>query len=406
MNPHLREIWRGFALSVTAIVMIAVFATLTAAVPVQLRTVPHQQQVPADPALPGRYKVGRITYALYRTVNGAQRPIQMDAWFPAKNTDGLPLSIIDLTITKMLSAQAVWGAEPADGLFPLILFSHGSDAVGFQSYRTMEHWASHGFIVLAPTFMGHDLASKVSGTTVTFGQTMNDRYFDSSVAINEAIGRFAGHVQMDGPLDPRVGVSGHSLGAVTALSLSSGLKQTFWQVDVPADPRVDAVLTVGPAMMFTVPNYGTTDPLLIVGGSADGVTPPVMSQQLWDASTGPKFRAEVVGATHAAPSEVCEFRDRIAVALWNDPTNQLTALVLNSVNGTAGGACDPGQPPASYVNNVFRSTSAAFWQTYLRRDWTYQTWLSAGRSARLDTSEGQVSYWRCFAASTDCATAS
>ena len=77
----------------------------------------------------------------------------IDVWYPARGEAAgsyEPLPEVD--------APAPGLAEPLDGRYPLVVFSHGSGGVRFQSYFLAEWLASHGYLVAAPDHAGDTVA--------------------------------------------------------------------------------------------------------------------------------------------------------------------------------------------------------------------------------------------------------
>lgn len=366
--------------------------------------------VSADPVVPpdpsnaaSGVPVGRTTITV--TDTSRDRTFDVDIWYPA--TQAGDDSYIDLVFTQ-LQTTAYADVPVASGTFPLVLFSHAHTSDRFQSYHQMEVIASHGFIVAAPSHPGDTFADAVHGTTDSFQQSVSDRYYDMLFTKDSVLASptFGSHILMDAPGDPRLAVMGHSMGAATALALSDG-QNDAWQ-NVPADPDVDAVVAIAPALMFYTPDTGgaTEDPLLIIGGSADTVTPPSYSQTLWDNwNSVIKFRDEVTGMTHAEPSSGCFIRDAIAVALVNDPNNPTIQAAMAQINGTMNGGCD--QPPPTVlhwfdVQKTVQAFEVPFLIRRLKFDSNYETWLSRARSNRAGLLPND--YWRCTAPAGPCDT--
>jgi hypothetical protein len=107
---------------------------------------------------------------------------------------------------------------------------------------------------------------------------------------------------------PRVGVSGHSLGGLTALLAAYGPQR---------DPRVGAIATFAPHGWF-VPrdlSRGTRVPAMVIGGTKDHVVNPASIRAGYEAASSPKWFVEIAGAEHMRFADV-HFDDRIILWLF------------------------------------------------------------------------------------------
>ena len=151
-----------------------------------------------------------------------ERELRFNAWFPGHGKD-----------------------------FPLLLFSHGnwSDADAYD--HLVEHWVSHGYVVLAPEHL--DCCSMAQGifNSLRYGQlgliegrTQDlGRLLDNLATIEELAGIPGGMIDHD-----RVAATGHSFGGWSAQQLGGAEVydpdgETFLQ---RRDPRVQAVVAVSP----------------------------------------------------------------------------------------------------------------------------------------------------------------
>jgi predicted alpha/beta hydrolase family esterase len=367
------------------------------------------QTAPPDPSLPnGGVPVGRL---VIEAVDQARnRPVTIDVWYQA--TSGGDDDRIDLEYTE-LQTLAYSGVGFAPGPHPLVLFSHATYADRFQSFDQMEVIASYGFIVAAPRHVGHTLADEVRGTTVGFGQSMNDRLGD--MAFTKALldgpgpgqpGLLTSLIEHDADGDPRLAVMGHSLGAVTALQMSDGATEPFWGVQAAPDSDVDAVVAVAPALQFHTPDTADQtpdeDPLLMITGSDDAIVTPAIRQQLWDSwDSLRKFRVDMHGVNHTAPSSGCKILDALAVALWSDPTNAELAEAVQILSDRMDGACS-GDPDRYIVNRTASAFQVPFLLRVLKGDTAYETWLARPRSNRSTLVPND--YWRCTPTAGTCDT--
>src|SRR4051794_3784258 len=112
---------------------------------------------------PGPYPVGITTLEL-------KGGVKVEIWYPAVHgsvgKDSYDLrKIVPQGIRALLTADtpatyttnAARDSAPADGVFPLVLFSHGYTGIRQQSTFLTAHLASWGMIVAAPDHWSRDM---------------------------------------------------------------------------------------------------------------------------------------------------------------------------------------------------------------------------------------------------------
>jgi predicted dienelactone hydrolase len=114
--------------------------------------------------------------------------------------------------------------------FPVVLFSHGLGGNRDGGRLWAEHWASHGYVVVAMQHAGSDESlwkgkpPREIVTSMKAGMTLNNlglRVNDVKFAIDEIIRRTAAMEREFINADAkRIGMSGHSFGAQTTLAVS------------------------------------------------------------------------------------------------------------------------------------------------------------------------------------------
>lgn len=197
--------------------------------------------------------------------------------------------------TRTLKTLVLYPANaPAGTSFPLVVFGHGLGATPNRYATLLSYVASMGYVVAAPTFpVSSRAGSGVSQLVDGLGAEGNQPG-DLTFVIDQLLALGAGAGPLRGLVDPsRIGAAGHSLGAVTALSL--GYNECCF------DPRVGAVVAVSgvpnvtrSGRFFTLPPV----PLLLVHGDADDVVPYVGSALAFAAAGSPKYLLTVVGGDH------------------------------------------------------------------------------------------------------------
>lgn len=175
-----------------------------------------------------------------------QVSIRKDAWRDNARSRDLPVQIYAPVVDE----------KPAQkGIYPLILFSHGLGGNREGGKRWAQHWASHGYVVLALQHPGsddalwRDKARRDVASSLKAGMTVTNlglRVGDVQFAISDAIRRQSmgdpGLVLAD---TKRIGMSGHSFGAQTTLAVS-GQKFGTLAGQSGLDLRITAAIAFSP----------------------------------------------------------------------------------------------------------------------------------------------------------------
>jgi predicted dienelactone hydrolase len=259
------------------------------AVAVPVSSVADRARSTAYAAAPGRvFAVGIRTEAFVDTA----RPTPANGAFPGSPTRALPTLILYPAPGKPGGVDHP-GAPPAGRSFPLVVFSHGIDSNGAAYEPLLRQWTEAGYVVAAPTFplSNHDAPG---GNTVTdYSHQPGDVSFVISSMLR--LNRDRAH-HFEGVIDPnRIAVAGHSLGAITTLSV--GVNSCC------ADTRVRAVVSIaglelpfGKGAFFT----GRPLPLLLLHGDADKTIPYPSSQRIFTDAPRPKYFVTLHGAPHTS----------------------------------------------------------------------------------------------------------
>jgi len=235
--------------------------------------------------------------------------------------------------------------------YPLLVFSQGFD-ISVEAYAALlEHWASAGFVVAAPTYP-HTSPSGPSGTSDLDEADIVNHPADLSYVIAKVLSAAA---QPAGPLaglvDPNeIGLAGHSDGGDVSLAVAADT--------CCRDPLVKAVAVLSGAELtsfegryFTVPNV----PILVVQGNADTVNVPACSAQIYDEASPPKYYLDLLGAAHAPPYiQAGAYRQVVArvttdffeATLLGDSGARSAMATSGDVGGTAHLSTGPSAPPA------------------------------------------------------------
>lgn len=289
---------------------------------------------------------------------GTAHPLAISIWYPALNPKGVkeeviyPIKVKDATwstdLPTFIYGHALQNAEinAAQGPYPLVIFSHGfSGSAAWYSPLT-EHYASYGFIVLAP-----DHKEQFDPSWGDLWKASIDRPRDIKQTLDYAETLTAPGGDMAGLIDMKhVAMAGHSYGGYTALAmagaqydlaaynarcakLSTDDPNTFLcaplvpkEADMAAraglngmppdlwpsfgDPRITAIIPMASdSYLFDKAGLGKiTIPMMAIGGTADTGTPYEWGvRPAYDyTSSAQKTLVTFVGAEHMIFTTPCK----------------------------------------------------------------------------------------------------
>jgi alpha-beta hydrolase superfamily lysophospholipase len=204
---------------------------------------------------------------------------------------------------RTLVTTIVAPSSPAVGPFPLVVFAHGYDQSVATYLDLLRTVAAGGYVVAAPDF-------PLTSTAFPGPPSRND-VLNQPADLSFLITAIRGAAAAPGPLSGlvaagKVGVMGHSDGAVTAAAVAFN--------SCCADPRVGgAIILSGAESDFHGSWFSAhSPPLLVVHGDADTVNPLPSGQQLFFGSTGQAFLVTVAGGTHLGPFTLDPVRTLVA----------------------------------------------------------------------------------------------
>ncbi len=260
----------------------------------------------------GPHPVGtlEITIPGEEGVAGREAPLSATVWYPALNPDELEEAARYRVGLFTLEGRALPDAAPdaANGPYPLVIFSHGSGGMRFQSLYLTEHLASHGFVVIAADHPGNTVqdalfggsdAAYLNGLIQNFGTRPLDilrqiTYLDALPADSP----LAGLMDM-----ARIAVSGHSFGGYTALAAGGARLDTAafraWCAEptLPEAPAAARLAELSPDnLRDNVCFLARSLPTIAERRGLDS-----LPDGLWPATTDPRIRAAVMLAPYNAP---------------------------------------------------------------------------------------------------------
>lgn len=296
--------------------------------------------------------------------------------------------LVDRKRGKELSVRALYPIGP--GPFPVIIFSHGAGSSKDCCSDLVRHWASHGYLTLQPAH-ADAVQSQRQPTSLRPGgpgrqdwmsnaSAWENRARDVSFVIDSLAEIESLVPALDKKLDSkRIGVSGHSLGAYTALLIGGAT------VDTPAskgasfaDLRVRAILVLSGQgrgqQGLTENSWGQLGrPMMAMTGSRDrgasGQDPDWRKEPFDLSPPGDKYHVWIEGAGNFS------FTGKSAAAT-------LPALRAQRPAGQAAEA------KPSEIFGYVQIATTAFWDAYLKTDAKARTYL---RSDGLEAySQGAV----------------
>lgn len=176
----------------------------------------------------GPFAVGNTTLVI--TDSSRDRPLTIEIWYPQSGPVSQGHAVVDfLSGDDKASYQELLSTAPTDcpsletqssrdavatdkTQLPLLVFSHCHNCVRFSSFAIAERLASHGFVVAAPDHASNTLFDDLAGQGAELdSEFLQVRAADISFVIDSML---AGQASL--AIDPdRIGVYGHSFGAVT-----------------------------------------------------------------------------------------------------------------------------------------------------------------------------------------------
>jgi predicted dienelactone hydrolase len=256
--------------------------------------------------------------------------LTVQVWFPSEDAGGDVYKYDDF-----LPGTAVTDAAPScDVTHPVMVFSHGSGGIRYQSIFLTEYLASRGWIVVAPD---HPYSTTFDEDDSRLGEVALRRPIDVADTFDWLAGVAAGPGgPHDGCVDPDAGyaVSGHSFGGYTTLAVAGAeldadasaaycASHDEWLCSQFAaaaaadgetvidrgDPRVWAAVAMAPcgyeALLGGLADI--TAPTMLLGGELDDECP--MDTQVTPLYDGlvetPRMLGELQGAGHLTFSDGC-----------------------------------------------------------------------------------------------------
>ena len=236
---------------------------------------------------------------------------KVEVWYPAiegtTGTDSYDMrDFIPEAISALLTADvpAVYeypagrDAGAATGTFPVVLFSHGSSGIRFQSTFLTAHLASWGIIVAAPDHWSRDLFHTLSAPVGDRNSSVTEllETLDLVTAENVRSGS-----RLEGMVDAeRVVAMGHSAGGGTILGAS-------------LDDRIDGYISLASGALGMGGDSSTAPalpdkPSFFIAGALDAIISAEESTRpSFEAVPGPSRLWIIDGVGHNGFDDFCTF---------------------------------------------------------------------------------------------------
>ena len=290
---------------------------------------------------PGPFGVGfrHISAAYDEPLTAERRVIPVSVWYPTSDEEGEEARYQDLFRRDQVFADASL-AETSRPL-PVLAFSHGNGSLPEQSFFMSEHWASHGWVVIAPEHIGNSVFDGLDDEPHAFYR----RPLDMAAALDALYGLATGD-PLAGRLSEEVVASGHSFGGYTTLAVSGvAFSTASIDCDAPsgllsrhyctladaaldalldagfADPRVDVAIPQTPAGALVFAGAPGEDglseasvpTLLMTAGRDQALPDQVEGTPIWESMVaGGSMRFHLADAGHFTFSNMCEILPALA----------------------------------------------------------------------------------------------
>ncbi len=240
-------------------------------------------------AAPGRYAVG----ALQEIYIDRSRKTKRNRSAPEKPERTLPALILYPAQGSPGFEKQTINAKAQDGPWPLVVFSHGVTGSGPAYATTLRVLASAGYVVIAPDYpLSKGNADGGPVVTDVAEQTRDVAFLiDQLLAASKATsGPFAGLIDSG-----RIGLAGHSLGAITSLGAGYNACCT--------DARIKAVAEWA-GIFFPLESKGKVAPsskgrpLLILHGTDDKTVNYRFGRAVYALLGAPKYFITLPGTGH------------------------------------------------------------------------------------------------------------
>lgn len=186
--------------------------------------------------MPGPHGVGyRVTSTVYTGPDGVERDLgHVALWYPTDATGGPAVRYRGL-----FDAPGVQGdVEPRPGSYPVVLYSHGHQGQAENNGQMMAHFASRGWLVVAPDHTGNTTFDGSDRQTPIYHQ----RGHDLTAALDLLLGPSSDDPLAAYAAGPVLGI-GHSFGGYTIYGTGGAAFDVDGMAAACAEPTDDGICT-------------------------------------------------------------------------------------------------------------------------------------------------------------------
>ncbi len=173
----------------------------------------------------GPFNVGyRTVETSYVTPRGERRTFDVNLWYPTLDDDGEHPRYNAIFYDRVAFTGASLAPSPhADGKYPVHVYSHGDRGYPDNSAFLMRHFASHGWVAVAPRHVGNTLGDTPSEKPPSIYYL---RGLDVTAAL-DALDKLPAGDPLTAKTDAsRTFMSGHSFGAFTVWTVAGATFDT------------------------------------------------------------------------------------------------------------------------------------------------------------------------------------
>jgi len=209
------------------------------------------------------------------------------------------------------SLEVALDAPPADGVYPLVVISHGNSGTPWAYRQLAKHLALAGFVVALPAHTGNTRTdNSLAGTAANLANRPRHITLTIDAALADPV--LGAHIATDAA-GPRLAVIGHSIGGYTALAAAGGIAWTGpneskgsapAQVPVTPDARIRSLVLLNPATFWFIDDSlrPLRLPILMRTGEKDELTPIEHARKIIAGVAEPALveHKDIPGAGHFA----------------------------------------------------------------------------------------------------------
>ena len=281
-----------------------------------------------------------------------------ETWQDEARKRGVPIRIISPRLSDAEGSSK----------FPLIIFSHGLGGSRVGGKLWGEHWASHGYVVVHLQHLGSDESIWKSKpvdqveSNLKRAMTMSNlglRVGDVHFVIDEIVRKTSAGSGAFKLADTRkIGMSGHSFGAQTTLSVAGQASPSIGGQS-GFDKRISAAIAFSPNARNKnrmEKQFGDIRmPFFSITGSKDGAV----------------LNDDTTVADRTLPFQYMPAGDKYLLVL--DDADHMLFGGLNTAQRKASAARD------AEIKADVKAVTLAFWNAYLKADGSAKSWLATGR---------------------------